>query len=130
MTLTTRVAISGIRLEEAFLLARRAAKIPGEWPFEDHAEHDYRTVRHVPGCDGALGAVHAGQVGEVVHIVFDTPYGFIDDDGRGCNEIHAALVDELRAALPPHCESTWENEYEGTWHDHPAGPTIHCISTH
>lgn len=133
MTLSTNVRFVGdppISLQELFLLGRRVADIPAEWPF---VVGDSGSIYHVPGLEGAVCRVD-GFVAETwdngflspEHVWFDTPYGYKRDrDLAGCNQIHAELVNKmLDVAQAKGWEMEWLDEYHMTWHTHPAPGTV------
>lgn len=82
---------------------------PGRWDDEDdEPDPDYgNTVEPLP-----------------IHLVsanFDTAYGYRTPNGANCEDLHAFLLDEIRAYLESvGCEDwVWHHEEKGTWH----GPT-------
>lgn len=49
---------------------------------------------------------------------FDTSYGYRDERGRGCSELHADYVVRLAAHLAERGIGIWwRNEFTGEWHD-------------
>jgi len=53
-----------------------------------------------------------------VDLTFDTSYGFRDDHGRGCSELHAGYVVRVAAhAAELGVGIAWNNEFTGEWHD-------------
>lgn len=52
-----------------------------------------------------------------LEISLDTPYGYRDDQGRGCGELHASLVAQLGQWLDERgVRWLWENEFTGEVH--------------
>lgn len=135
MTLSTSVRFIGeppISMQEFFLVGRLVADIPAEWPFSVSKEGD---IFHQPGCPGAVcrvdyfsAEIYHGDEDEIdspAHIRFDTPYGYRDEEGRDCDQLHALIINRLL----DHAEARgwsieWQDEYHGTWHQHHPLDTI------
>lgn len=52
-----------------------------------------------------------------IEINFDTAYGYRNDRGENCSELHGRLIRELIEHLGPDVPVKWRNEYTGEWHD-------------
>lgn len=52
-----------------------------------------------------------------IEVQFDTAYGYKDEQGRGCGDLHACYVAELGKWLDErHVRWKWENEFTGEIH--------------
>jgi hypothetical protein len=52
-----------------------------------------------------------------LEVSFDTPYGYRDEQGRGCGDLHASLVSQLGQWLDERgVRWLWENEFTGEVH--------------
>jgi hypothetical protein len=52
-----------------------------------------------------------------VEVSFDSSYGYRDDQGRGCGDLHAGLISELGQWLDAQGVAwSWKNEYTGEVH--------------
>jgi hypothetical protein len=52
-----------------------------------------------------------------IEVSFDTAYGYRDDEGRGCGDLHASLVSQLGQWLDErHVRWMWQNEFTGEIH--------------
>jgi hypothetical protein len=133
MTLTTRIRITepaDPRL--VFLHGRALAGVPAEWAFDVSHDHWGTRVGSRSGCATALAATWVNHNdGELlvqdeedlgpagyVDFAYDTPYGFRDDQGRGCDQLHRDLVARFGAWLTAQGLPWWaRDEYSGRWYE-------------
>lgn len=91
---------------------------------EQQAEHD-DGICNLPGvswydeeagpCDGSRHSPACW-----LEISFDTAYGYRDEQGRGCGDLHASLVAELGKWLDERSiRWSWQNEFTGEIHTGP-----------
>lgn len=65
-----------------------------------------------PGCDDE----HSNPACWL-EVSFDTAYGYRDEHGRGCGDLHASLVSQLGQWLDEHqVRWLWQNEFTGDIH--------------
>lgn len=65
-----------------------------------------------PDCDGSSHAPASW-----VEIHFDTAYGYRDEQGRGCGDLHAQLLFDLGQWFDEReIGWGWQNEFTGDWH--------------
>jgi len=129
MTLSTAVRpLDPIDHRLVFVLARKVAGIPAEWPFtaNDHV------IRHEPGCPGARCRVDAFL------------WGWYDDERDGHEgwrvrfdssgvpdalRLHARLVRALLKELAAvGVSAEWQDECTGQWFTAPPGRTIREVA--
>jgi hypothetical protein len=93
-----------LRTEEDFRQHDEYCNIPENPEFYNpdeeqcNAEHNYRRPCYVK-------------------VNFDTGYGYSDEFGRGCGDLHAAYIRKLGAYLDAQgIPFLWENEFRGEFH--------------
>mgnify|MGYP007010739939 CR=1 FL=1 len=70
-------------------------------------------------CDSDCADIHDEDDGPAhwLQVSFDTAYGYRDDEGRGCGDLHASLVSQLGQWLDERgIRWMWENEFTGEIH--------------
>jgi hypothetical protein len=71
--------------------------------------------KHDEDCEPGCTYHHA--VACYARVSFDTAYGYRDDEGRDCNQLHVRLVSELGKVLDAEGVGwRWKNEYTGEIH--------------
>jgi hypothetical protein len=101
---------AGIGLDALLWVYYRPQLEPRRTP-EEAAAHDENCE---PDCDGT-GWSHEPACWVEIH--FDTAYGFRDEQGRGCGDLHAALLFELGQWFDErNIGWGWQNEFTGEWH--------------
>lgn len=153
MTLATSVHIQApINHQLVFLKCREIIGIPAEHPFQIHADKglgwkDGEWIASVP--DGFRSALdvshnhgqplttscdewcetpcdyHANIPPAYIDVRLDTTYGYRDENGWGCSDVHRDIVAKLGAWLDEQGVNWWaQDEFTGEWHERTACPLV------
>ena len=105
----------------AWLMLHYRSGAPLRTP-EQAAEHD-AGICNLPGTDwydaesGPCDGVHGWQRACWLEISFDTAYGYRDERGFGCGDLHADIVSRLGQWLDERgVRWEWKNEFTGDVH--------------
>jgi hypothetical protein len=88
---------------------------PAKWDETGERYHDAEEVAEHLAWIAANPTMNGWAT---VEVTFDTAYGYADENGERCNQLHARYIAQLGAWLDRRgIPWKWQNEYTGEWFD-------------